>query len=491
MIKQLISTAVLLLIQGACLADDVGGVETGAGNGSPKETGVQEPKDLQKNRKAQDKPEPNKKVQKNEVEDKDTLSNDAQATSLENTVRGNVMVNNPVNTNLRPATSAIESQQIFGLNPYSNLEPGRLRLGQISFIPTVDVGLGYNDNINLSPTSKASSLETVISPKLVSYVDKGAYKYSLIYAGNFYRYPSSTIDNRNVNNIQFVANNGFTLRSNLTWSLGYTQGAEERGFNDDSRTQSLVAPNEFKYFVGNLNYIYGAQGAKGNIGFNMGYGNKEYTNNRVTTAGNDFETFNFGPSFTYRLAPKTFVTFAVNQTLTDYKLATPNQDYTDTKYSANIKWDATAVTQFYLTGGREFRSYDDANQNDRSLNFYQVGAYWSPYTYSTLELYTGRGLINGTTTSISDGISEAIGLNWRHKWREYISSNVSLSHTRVDYIGTASRVDNINNQRLSMSYQLSKNKELSVNYNHIKRNSTDPSFAYDQNVLLLGMSFSL
>lgn len=489
MIKQSILTAVMLLAQGVSYADEPSGADPDYGNGLPKEVNVRKSKD-QTNVNVQDKSLPNKTKQNNELENKDSLSNDAQSRSLEGVVRGNVIFNNPVNTNLSPSTSAIESQQIFGLNPYSSMEPGIVKLGQISFIPTITLGLGYNDNINLSPTSKASSLVTVISPKIVSYVDKGAYKYTLMYAGNFYRYPSSTIDNRDVNNIQFIANNGFTIRSNLNWSLGYTQAAEERGFNDASR-QSPIVPNEFNYFVGNLNYIYGAQGAKGNLGFSLGYGNKQYTNNRALTAANDFETINFGPSFTYRLAPKTFVTFAVNQTLTDYKLATPNQDYSDTKYSANLKWDATAITQFYLTGGRELRSYDDTSKNDRNLNYYQLGAYWSPYTYSTFELYTGRGLIDGTTTSISDGVSEAIGLNWRHKWREYLSSNVSLSHTRVDYIGTSGRVDNINGQKLSMSYQLSKNKELNVNFNHIKRNSTDPSFAYDQNVLLLGMSFSL
>lgn len=487
MLKQIILTTVLVIVSSTSVAEDV---EISSEKNSATESNIEDNSNqpINKNR---DDSTVIKNPTKKEIEDTDATSNEAQSSDLESVIRGNTVVNNPVNTNPIPATSQMESQQIFGLNPYVGRQPGRLKFGQISFIPVVAVGIGYNDNLNLSNTSKASSIVMVMSPHLTAYVDKGAHKYSLMYLGNFYRYPSSTIDNRDVNTLQFIANNGFTIRSNLTWSLGYTEGAEERGFRDDSRAQNQLSPNEFKYYVGNLNYIYGAQGAKGNLGFSMGYGNKEYTNNRAITAEGDFDTFNFGPNFTYRLAPKTFLTLAVKQTLTDYKLSTSTQDYTGTKYSANIKWDATAITQFYLTGGREFRDFDDDIQNDRSLNFYQLGALWSPYTYSTWELYAGRGLVDGSTASIFVGTSETFGVNWRHKWREFVNSHVSVSHTKTDYIGTTNRVDYINNVRFNLSYPISKNKEATINYNYVKRNSTDSAFAYDQNVLLFGMSFSL
>lgn len=487
MLKQIIVTTFLVTLSSTSVAED-GDINS---ENSSAEPGALNKSDQRTKPKNQDKPPVDKDTSKNKIEDEEAVSNDAQSSNLESLVRGNTLFNSPVNTYLVPATSPIESQQIFGRNPYVGLQPARLQLGQISFIPVANVGIGYNDNLNLSNTSKASSIQTILSPGFTAYVDKGAHKYSVIYSGNFYRYPSSTIDNRDVNTLQFVANNGFTTRSNLNWSLGYTKGAEERGFRDDSRAQDQLSPNEFKYFVGNLNYIYGAQGAKGNIGFNMGYANKEYTNNRLNTVAADFDTFSYGPNFTYRLAPKTFLTMAVSQTLTDFKQSASTLDYTDNKYSANIKWNATAKSQFYLTGGRQFRDFDAAVQNDRNLNFYQLGAFWSPYTYSTWELYGARGLVDGSTALISEGISKALGLNWRHNWREFVSSNVSVSRTETDFFGTTNRADSINNLRLNLSYQVSQNKELTINYNYIKRNSTDSTFAYERNVLLFGMAFSL
>jgi len=417
---------------------------------------------------------------------------DAESKRLESLVNDNFILNDPVTTSNK-RSSAVQSQA-FGLNPYVGLQPKKLKFDQISVIPTLNIGTGYNDNLGLRNTNKTGSIGVILSPKILAFVDKGANRYSLTYSGDFYNYTNSSIDNRQNNELSISGINGFTRKSNLNWNLSYADGAEERGFRDDSLVSNANTPNEFRRVSANAKYVYGSRNAKGNIELSSGFTDMEYTNNRNITANGDFKTFNYGVNFVYRIAPKTFVSLGINQAKTDFILSTANQDNVDTKEALSIRWNVDAKSQLYFKGGRQSRNFDSSEVDDLSTNFYQVGAFWSPLTYSTLEFYSGRGVIDGTISSILNGISQSYGLNWRHIWTQSLTSSLNINRTKTDFSGlnnTNTRTDEVNGFGINSNYKLKKNMDLTLNYTYLDRNSSEELFSYHINVLMFGVNLSL
>jgi hypothetical protein len=417
---------------------------------------------------------------------------DAESRRLESLVNDNIILNDPVSTYTK-STSVVQAK-VFGLNPYVGLQPKKLKFDQVSVIPTLNVEMGYNDNLGLKNSNKTGSIGIILSPKIIASVDKGANKYSLAYSGSFYDYRSSSIDNRQNNEISISANNGFTRKSNLNWNISYLDGAEERGFRDDSLVSNANTPNEFRRFSGNVKYVYGSKNAIGNIELSSGFTDLAYTNNRNVTTNGDYETFNYGINFVYRLTPKTFVSIGVIQAKTDFIASTSNQDNIDTRQTLAVRWNADTKSQLYFKGGRQSRNFESSQVDDLSTNFYQVGAFWSPLTYSTLEFYSGRGVIDGTISSIINGISQSYGLNWRHVWTQSFTSSFNINRTKTDFDGfsnSSNRTDKVNGFGINSNYKLKKNMDLTLNYTYLERNSSEELFTYNINVLMFGMNLSL
>jgi hypothetical protein len=377
------------------------------------------------------------------------------------------------------------------ISPTGGSYPASIKYGEISVTPTIDLRYGYDDNVTRASVNKISSSVIGISPQIAAFVDRGSHKYTLTYAGDFIYLPSSTIDNRNTNNLILEGDHVFTTRNRLNWALTYVNGAEARGITDSSRLAgNTFDPDEFRSYQAKGLYRYGAEGAKGNVELKSTYLDKKYLNNRATTITRDYSSFNYGAEMLYRLSPKTQIVLDLNRTNIDYKSPLSTQDSTEDKYLIGARWKALAKTEGYFKIGRGSKDFDTAGIPSASTAVYESGVKWSPRTYSNFELNLDRSYVDGSSDITPAGVSRTIDVNWNHQWKSYFRTVASAGFNKTDY-NQGGRSDKTDTYKLSATYDVKRWFGLGVDYTYEKRDSSDSNFAYKSNVLFFNASFSL
>lgn len=394
-------------------------------------------------------------------------------------------------TVVQPAVEPASSM-VGGLGATAGRFPASIKYGEISVTPTIGIHLGYNDNVTNSHTNKISSSVIRLTPKLVALADKGSSKFTLSYAGDLIYLPESTADNRNTNSLILAGDQVLTTRNRLDWALSYINGAEARGVNDASRALNFITlePDQFRSYEAKGKYIFGAVGAKGNLELKSNYLDKEYTNNRLTTATRDYSLFNYGAEAQWRISPKTQIVLDVNQTKINYKSPLSSQDSTETKYLLGTRWKALAKTEGYFKIGRGTKDFDAAGISQRSTTVYESGIKWSPLTYSTFDLSLARNYVDGSSINTPAGLSKSINGMWNHQWKSYFKTSVGAVYSNINYPDSG-RTDKTDRYTLSAIYDAKRWLGLGVDYTYINRDSSDTLYSYASNLLYFSALLSM
>ncbi len=379
-----------------------------------------------------------------------------------------------------------------GLGATAGRSAASIKYGEISITPSMGVYFGYNDNVTSANTKKISSSVFRLTPKVVASVDKGSDFFSLTYGGDLIYLPSSTTDNRNTHNFSLVGDQILTTRNKFDWALNYINGAEARGLNDASRTLNMPTsvPDQYRTYEAKGKYVFGAKGAKANIELKSNYLDKEYTNNRLTTATRDYSLFNYGAEAQLRVSPKTQIFLDVNQSKINYKSSLSTQDSTETKYLLGARWKALEKTEGYFKIGMGTKEFDVASLSKRSTTVYESGIKWSPLTYSTLDLSLARNYVDGSSINTPAGLSRIINARWNHQWKSYFKTSAGVVYTNVNY-AESGRLDKTESYTLSAVYDAKRWLGFGVDYTYINRDSSDMLYSYTSNLLYFSTLLSM
>ncbi|WP_374319649.1 outer membrane beta-barrel protein [Aquabacterium sp.] len=383
--------------------------------------------------------------------------------------------------------SGAEGFESGGVPASGQFQPGSLRLGDgnLVFTPMVTLGLGYNDNLTLAPTSAQSSSFISAAPSLVLSAQYGVSKYSLGYRAEAVHYNSySDYDYEN----QEVAASGahdLDTRFAFNWRASYQNQYDPVGSTDVSTSNK---PDRYQA----SNFIaagrYGAKEAQGNIEGEVGYYDKKYLNHRASTLGSDYASLNVVGRFLYRVGPKTQVLTEYRHTDFDYSLNTTNQDNTEQRLLVGTRWEATAATSGEFKVGYLSKDYNRVRK-DFHGSTWEGGLKWQPLTYSTFGVTTGRGASDATGTTAQYITNSYVGLTWDHNWRSYFSTRVGLTLSDTTYVG-GNREDRTNELMLGASYVVSRWSRVTGEYRYGKRNSDDNTYDYDRNLLTVKLDLA-
>ena len=351
----------------------------------------------------------------------------------------------------------------------------------------IGIGWEYDDNIYRTPNNETDSHKIHIRPRFQWEGLQGPNRYTLNYQAEAGFFSENNDDNYfdQVLSAQAAFNpdvrHSFNIDGSITSShdpfgLERTEGLERDDQDDPDKW--------YAWGIGGK-YLFGAPEARGNLEFRGGYYRKEYTNNHEYTDFMDYQTFDLGSSFFYRVAPATRAVFSADYTDTSYdnRLDGSNdRDFQTYRLRAGVTWLATAKTSGEILGGYFWNDFDSREDNEGFD--WRVNVNWLPRTYSTVTLTSGLSFVEGNTTETNTIETRDIGINWQHQWRDRVSSNVFADYINADHKGI-DREDDIWSFGASVNYALGRNYNLNGGYRYTDRDSNDDAYDFSRNVFFL------
>lgn len=161
----------------------------------------------------------------------------------------------------------------------------------------------------------------------------------------------------------------------------------------------------------------------------------------------------------------------------------------DRGHSVGVEWEATAKTSGLIRIGELDKEFDSSARTDDDLNIWEVGLTWSPRTYSHFILNASKEPqeSNGTGSFIE---SQNTTLTWMHSWSEQMTSMVTIGDGEDEY-SQSLREDDRQSIAVSVSYDLRRWATLSANYSYTERESNNPLFDFEKNVVTVSVDMSL
>lgn len=353
--------------------------------------------------------------------------------------------------------------------------------------PSVRLETRYDDNIHLSPTKRTADQILVLIPALRLESRQGANTYALRMSTSIGQYQSNTADNTATYNLNAMADFdlGTRLRANL--SGDYIDGADPRGSTNNAVSST---PDRYHQVQGRGIFSYGARDAQGRIDFELGRRQRDYYNNRGTTAANDHAVSDAGATFNWRLGPKTTLLVQGKHSTINYKLPTSTLGSVENALLAGATWQATAKTRGTFRIGVVNKDFDDPTRAGSSSLSWLGEVVWSPLTYSHVNLNFRRAPAE-TTGGVGDYIDNTTtGARWTHDWNSRFTTDASASYLADAYQGLT-RTDNTQNYAFRATYKMRRWLSFGGDYAYSVRRSSDTNFDYQRNVFMLFLNAAL
>ena len=370
-------------------------------------------------------------------------------------------------------------------------QAGRLTLKLMDTLvmvhPSVRLDLQHNDNIYSTPNNKTGDQILVLTPALRLEARQGGNTFALRMSsviGQHQNHPTENYTNYNVNGLADL-NLGTRLRASLR--ADYTDGMDPRGSTNNALS---ATPDRYRNTQAQGIVSYGAQGAPGRIDFELGKLQRNYTNNRATTAANDRNVDDLGATFFWRIGPKTSLIFQGKHSAVDYVASTATLNSTEDTFLAGATWEASAKTTGTFKFGMVKKQFADSTRDASTAVSWTGDVRWSPRTYSHVNLSLNRAPAE-TTGGVGNYIDRtATSARWMHNWWSRLTSEALASYSTDAYQGAA-RTDNTQKFGLKATYAMRRWLSFGADYTYTARSSDDNNFEYKSNLFMLFVNAAL
>jgi hypothetical protein len=382
---------------------------------------------------------------------------------------------------------------------YAQSPPASIPIGPIFVYPELELAVKRDSNIALQPaaTRRADTI-WYLRPAVRLEAKQGPSLYDTGYRGDYGRYQTQTTNN--FENHELFANAFLTLdaRNYLKLKGQYQDRVDPPGTLNIGAT---LIPSEWQQRSGSMLYSFGAQDAQGKIELEAGALNKRYVNNRFATAALDNVRRDYGGTFLLRVQPKTYATFTAKQSAYHYLQPGSTLNSKDTFYLVGARWDVTSATSGRFSVGRQTKRFENTGIAAGRTNFsggaWEVGAYWKPLTYSTLDLKAQRRT-NEFTGAGDFVVNQSYQLQWMHDWTSQLTSSLTgirsddrFRNAPVALAGGAQRHDVTKVGGLGISYKARRWLKFGAEYSYTTRDSNDANLGYQRRQLMLSVSATL
>ena len=378
-------------------------------------------------------------------------------------------------------------------------EAASIEFGGFDVIPTVDVGLRFDDNVTRASSEEISSWSRIIAPQISMVSSLGASQVDFAYRLVNEEFFSSKEDNYTDHFFTAGVELELNARNRVTTRLNYEDGHEGRGtgFSIGSGV-TLNEPDQFKQSELDILYSYGAFNAQGRLDVNANIRELNYDLNSPTYKSRDRKLSTLGGTFYYRVGATTDATFDVSLTKVDYKFALNSLNPLNSinmSYLVGLKWEATAQTSGFAKVGYQEKDFDSNLRDDFSGFDWAGGVLWEPVEYASIELIT-RANTNETNGEGNFIRARTHSVEWRHDWLERLRTSASVSWNNNRYEGQiidgfSIRSDDSLGFNASVYYQFRRWLNFEVGYKFNERDSNRDGIDYDSNQFIINALITL
>lgn len=364
-----------------------------------------------------------------------------------------------------------------------------IQAGPFRVKPTLGVTFGHDSNVGQSNTAEVSSFFTLISPGVRLDAGNETRSFSLSYELESARYQDSSNDDYTDHRLNAGVTLSPSVRTKIDLGASLERGHDRRGTNSLQGLQNTITNDVDRWERKglDLDFTYGAPGARGSLGLGAGLSNINYINNESYSVRSDRDLRYVDGRFGWRVAPKTQVYFSANNSdisydasrtralLTNYFL-----DSTVRTYLLGLEFDATAKTSGHIGFGRTRRDFDDSRLQGYSGVAWDVGLQFKPRSYSVIDLSASRGTqesvdflggVAGVAVGTEYLIARDITLSWTHGWSDRFHTGIDVGRATSEYLASdrTLRDDTLNFWGLSADYKLRDWLSLGAGYKSYRR----------------------
>ncbi|MEO3680734.1 outer membrane beta-barrel protein [Shewanella vesiculosa] len=365
----------------------------------------------------------------------------------------------------------------------------------IDFIPGLTSGLKYDDNLT-SASGSADKLDSwilTVTPAVQAQMLDGNNVYTLEAGFEYAEYFDSSDDNYLDALLKAKSELELNQSNRAELEVFYVSGHEDRGSGVFEGTSGVLQDeaNTFDILSAGGFYEYGAMSTPARIRLNAKYFSKQYTNFETVTQYRNFANTTLGGTLFYDTQSSTSVFLELITVVTAYDEIDPTGDRDSTTNTARlgVEWEATASTEGSIKIGYQAKDFDNNAREDFSGLSWDAKVTWTPLTYSSIDLTTGRA--SKDPNGVGDFIrATSYGIKWNHEWSELFSSFIGLNQVTDAYTGI-DREDKTKAYQFGLNYNVTRWLTLKSGININQVDSTDTQFSFDRNVYFVNAEMTL
>ena len=351
---------------------------------------------------------------------------------------------------------------------------------------TIDVGAGYDSNVNLSSKDKVDSayLTGGVTGQYRGGDRRTNYSASLSYSGFYYLDPPTTTDDyMSAARLNLGFSHKFSPKTSISDTLYFAYEFEPNyqiGAGTSRRTQE---------------YLYGYN----DLSITHAWGRKFSTVTGYTISGIDYqEDASNGENYLTHVVHQEF-RYALSKLTTaalDYRFAMANYDgggfgdYTSHYILAGLDHNFSRRAFGGFRAGAEFRDRDNGGANANP--YVEANLSYHADKETTLNSYARYGYEDSDVGSYQDRTSYRIGVTAQRRLTDRLNTTVGLHYIHDEFGGATAEGDTSYDEdviaaSIGFDFSLYKNISLSTSYSFSTSNSGNEFREYDRHNVSLGL----
>ncbi|WP_318466974.1 outer membrane beta-barrel protein [Photobacterium leiognathi] len=357
-----------------------------------------------------------------------------------------------------------------------------------------------NDNITQVSKDPISSPVVELTPGFILNGEKSTNTYDLTYYAKKATFLDSKQDDFIDHNLELDIEQHFTMRNKIKFKYQYIKSHDGRSDIRDDLLPYVTEPVKYDAQHGMLDYIYGAQWARGRLEFGAGFNTKRFKNYRhlpgaadlASTRFDDFNDILLEGQFTYR--PSDVSEFFVrvenqDRTYLYNRFEGSTLDNNTNYFFLGTKLGINKDTHGSLMLGWQNKSFSQPDRPAFSGLSWRGDFFWSPVKHSTFSLETKREILDPDAKN--DYRKETYyNFAWKHFWLNRLYSELKADYLTDEYT-SGLRTDKTTGYEASIGYVFRNYLTFVTGWTKESNRSTVPINDYDQNIVYFSANFKL
>lgn len=368
----------------------------------------------------------------------------------------------------------------------------RSRIGNFLITPYLDIGQLYDDNIFAIPFAEIDDMVTVINPSVSLKSDWQQHKLNMHAWASIGRYHEFDSENFEDYGLSGDFRYDLAAKSNIFGSLGYKKAHEDRSSPDQSFG---FTPTFYSRIDAALGISHNFGGLWTRLGVTRDAFDFDNNESRFGPINNDDRDRNMdaaGIRLGYPVATKVDLFAQATYDRRAYDEIPDDNGYVrnsdGSRLAAGVIINPGKGLNIELLAGILRQNYEDPRFSNISTPDYGVDLIWRPSRASRFSLLLDRTLEESTLAGASGYLNDMISARVDHQLQYNLSVSAYGALSQLDYQGIE-RTDDLVSAGFGIKYLFIKPFFLVLDYDFLRRDSTDEIADYYRNKVFLSLGF--